>query len=48
MFGVELAAPVPGKCSEQKATGVVFIETDFPFEEREITDGYGKKHINRS
>jgi hypothetical protein len=48
MFGVELAAPVPGKCSEQKATGEVFIETDFPFEEREITDGYGKKHINRS
>lgn len=45
-YGVELEAPVPGKCSEQKALSEVFTETDFPFEEREVTDGYGKKHIN--
>ena len=45
-YGVGLVAPVPGKCSEQKASGEVFSETDFPYEEREVTDGYGKKHIN--
>jgi hypothetical protein len=45
-YGVELEAPVPGKCSEQKASSEVFSETDFPFEEREVIDGYGKKHIN--
>ena len=25
---------VPGKCSQQKVSGEVFSETDFPFEER--------------
>lgn len=45
-YGVELEAPVPGKCSEQKASSEVFSETDFPFEEGEVIDGYGKKHIN--
>jgi hypothetical protein len=24
----------------------IFTETDFPFEERAVIDGYGKKHIN--
>ena len=46
MYGVELTAPVPGKCSEQKASGEVITETDFPIEEREVIDGYGKSHIN--
>lgn len=46
MYSVELAAPVPGKCSEQKASGEVFTETDFPYEERDVVDGYGQKHIN--
>ena len=46
MVGVELIAPVPGKCSEQKASGEVFTETDFPVEEREVIDSYGKTHIN--
>ena len=32
-YGVELAAPVPGKCSEQKASCEVFTETDFPYED---------------
>jgi len=34
MAGLELTAPVPGKCSGRKASGVVFTETDFPVEER--------------
>ena len=29
------------QCEEE-----VFTETDFPFEEREVIDGYGKTHIN--
>ena len=45
-YGVELAAPVPGKCSEPKASGEVFTEADFPYEEREVIDQYGKKHVN--
>lgn len=45
-YGVELSAPVPGKCSEKKTSGEVFTEIDFPYEEREVIDGYGKKHIN--
>ncbi|MCU0714189.1 MAG: hypothetical protein MUC43_19200 [Pirellula sp.] len=45
-YGVELEAPVLGKCSEQKASSEVFSETDFPFEEREVIDSYGKKHID--
>jgi hypothetical protein len=46
LHGVELVAPVPGKCSEPKASGEVFTETDFPIEEREVVDVYGKTHIN--
>ena len=45
-YGVDLSAPVPGKCSELKASGEVFTETDFRYEEREVIDGYGQKHIN--
>jgi hypothetical protein len=43
--GVRLVAPVPGVESPQKASGEVFKETDFPIEHREVTDGYGRKHI---
>ena len=46
IYGVEISAPVPGKSSEQKGSGEVFADTDFPFEEREVIDGYGKTHIN--
>jgi hypothetical protein len=45
-YGVELVAPVPGKCSEAKSSGEVFSESDFPIENREVVDGYGKTHVN--
>ncbi len=45
-YGVELISPVPGKPSEEKASGQVFSENDFPVEHREVVDGYGQTHIN--